>query len=265
MSVSDTSRQAFHELKQEGKITGRQELAFETIREFYEEKEYWPTPKEVHAFLAIEKAHELAQFEGPNLVKPRISELLEDPDDDDPDLLKKEDESRKQEYIEEVLDDYDSKKADPVKIIDYQSTLSTEDGEAAELQEEKDSSEDSSEASEEAGFEIPYSVDDGSQIKMSCPDEAIRETDDLDSVEEILRERGVLDQYEDNIAERRGSESESGTGSNAEEDESVTGSSDTVEIDGEEYLFDPNEDDSEVDQKDDETSSVLMDDGEVKN
>jgi len=118
MSVQETSVQAFESLKEEGKITGRQKLAFRTVKEFYEEKDFWPTPKEVHAFLAIEKGHEMAQFEGPNLVKPRISELIVDSEDSDPDLLVKE-EKREQRYIEELLDGYSSKQANPVRIRDY--------------------------------------------------------------------------------------------------------------------------------------------------
>ena len=118
MSVPMTSINAYYELKKEGKISERQELAFMTVRKFYEEKGYWPTPKEVHAYLAVEQGNEMAQFEGPNMVKPRITELLEDPGDDYPDLLEKKDESRSQEYIEELLDDYDSKKATPVKIAE---------------------------------------------------------------------------------------------------------------------------------------------------
>jgi len=118
VGVPMTSINAYYELKEEGKISERQELAFMTIRKFHEDKGYWPTPKEVHAFLAVEQGNEMAQFEGPNMVKPRITELLEDPDDDYPDLLEKNQESRKQEYIEELLDDYDSKKATPVKIAE---------------------------------------------------------------------------------------------------------------------------------------------------
>jgi len=234
--VQQTSRQAYHELKEEGKITGRQELAFTTVREFYEEKGYWPTPKEVHAFLAVEKGHEMAQFEGPNLVKPRISELIADPEDDYPDLLEKEDESRKQEYIEELLDDYDSKQADPVKIRDYQSTLSEEEGEAAEIEKQKDDTgaEPAPEPRDEEPedeVEIHYEVDGGSEVRTGPPEEAIKETSDLDSVKQLLEDKGLLDQY-------RGLLSQHG-----------------------DFVFDPEEGEDESDSDSEENQQILIKDG----
>lgn len=250
--VQETSRKAYHELKAEGKITGRQALAFETIQEFYEEKGYWPTPKEVHAFLAVEKAHELAQFEGPNMVKPRITELIIDPDDNDPDLLEKESDSRKQEYIEELLNDYESKSANPVRIKGYQSTLSEKEGEAAELKKgEEESSESVSREvdGEEVEIEIPYQVENGDQVKMGSPVEAVRNTDDLRSVVQMLEKKNLLEKYQSEIEAARGSGSVEDPSKGQEVD-----SRGLVEKNGETYLFDP-EDDSSEDSTEEQSAS----------
>jgi len=241
MSVSGTSIEAYHELKQEGKLTERQQLAFETIRDFYEEKGYWPTPKEVHTFLALEKAHALAQFEGPNYVKPRITELIVDNgDESDPDLLEKQD-ARKQQYIEEKLnsrghEEYDSKSANPVKIIGYQSTLSGEEGEAAELNDEEECDSASfSEDSDSDQPEIGYTVDlesGGTNVLRGSPEEAIEKCDDLDFVENQLKQEGLLDEYKEEVKAAR---------SNSRDSEDDVDDTELIEKDGEQYLFDPDE------------------------
>ena len=264
-------------MKEEGKITPRQDVAFKNIREFYEEKGYWPTPKEVHTFLALEKADAIAQFEGPNYVKPRITEMIVgNGDEDDPDLLEKED-ARDQEYIEEVLSgrahDYEAKQANPVKIRDYQSTLSEEEGEAAEIEKRKadGGSERASEQVDEEPdeVEIPYEVEGGDEIRMGSPEEAIQATSDLESVKQLLEKKGILEDYRDEIAERE--DSDTGQDSDSED-------MDTVEVDGEEHLFDPRGESEEEEvekserEQDDEgdeprpprsEQEVLMRDGEV--
>ncbi|WP_172795752.1 hypothetical protein [Haloferax sp. Q22] len=201
-----TSINAYYELKEEGKISERQELAFMAVRNFYDEKGYWPTPKEVHAFLAVEQGNELAQFEGPNLVKPRITELLEDPEDDDPDLLEKKDVSRSQEYIEELLDDYSSKKATPVKIaekhLDRQDIEGSEgDEDSEEVEEQQDENEvddeEDDEDSPEPGELLYGSEDEDSgtdsedAVDDSEEDSEDRETMTMDGVEYKKNEDGV--------------------------------------------------------------------------
>jgi len=279
--VQETSRKAYHELKEEGKITPRQDVAFKNIREFYEEKGYWPTPKEVHTFLALEKADAIAQFEGPNYVKPRITEMIVgNGDEDDPDLLEKED-ARDQDYIEDVLSgrrhDYEAKQANPVKIRDYQSTLSEEEGEAAEIEKRKDDggSERASEQVDEEPdeVEIPYEVEGGDEIRMGSPEEAIIETTDLASVKQLLESKAILEDYQDEIAERE--DECAGTESDGDQD-SGSEDMDTVEVDGEEYLLDPREEPEEEEESDSGEESeeaeeseeeseqeVFMRDGEV--
>lgn len=287
--VQDASRKAYHELKDEGKITPRQDVAFKNIREFYEEKGYWPTPKEVHTFLALEKADAIAQFEGPNYVKPRITEMIVgNGDEGDPDLLEKED-SRDQEYIEEVLNrrghgDYEAKEANPVKIRNYQSTLSEEEGEAAELQNEDESTQEpsnrSTEDEEDEEFEIPYSVNGGSEVRMANPEEAIAQTDDLEGVEEMLEEKDLLEEYQEEIEAVREDRDDSGSD---DVDEVVVDDEDLVEDEGEQYVFDRREDpDADVDEppeedeltnpdsaeesddgEDSEQQKILMEDGEI--
>lgn len=118
MSVDDVSRDAYEQMIESGRITELQDLAFSTVREFYEEYGYWPTYREAHAFLALEKDHTEAQLKGPAYIRRRLSELVVDPEDSDPDLLEKQ-EPRTQKYLEEEVDDIESTaEARPVKIRD---------------------------------------------------------------------------------------------------------------------------------------------------
>jgi len=118
VTVDDVSRDAYEQMIESGRITELQDLAFSTVREFYEEYGYWPTYREAHAFLALEKDHTEAQLKGPAYIRRRLSELVVDPEDSDPDLLEKQ-EPRIQKYLEEEVDDIESTaEARPVKIRD---------------------------------------------------------------------------------------------------------------------------------------------------
>lgn len=239
MSVQMTSINAYYELKEEGKISERQELAFMTVRKFYEEKGYWPTPKEVHAFLAVEQGNEVAQFEGPNMVKPRITELLEDPGDDYPDLLEKKDESRKQEYIEDLLDEYESKKATPVKIAEsvIDRTQSDDEGSGED--------EDSVIVPEEELEESGEGVDDEDQEERG---------EDLDSGDVIFGGEDGEDHSTEDAEDNSGQASTEGS----EEGETI--SIDGVEYekkgdywvseDGQDYVFPPGKNGSDYDELD---------------
>ncbi|MFB1064847.1 hypothetical protein [Natrinema sp. H-ect4] len=205
MSVQMNSINAYYELKEEGKISERQELAFMAVRNFYDEKGYWPTSKEVHAFLAVEQGNELAQFEGPNLVKPRITELLEDPEDDYPDLLEKKDVSRSQDYIEELLEDYESKMATPVKIAekhldrqDIEGSEGDEDSEEAEEQQEENEVDDENEDDEDLdtgdvifGSEDEDSGTDSEDSGDDSEEDESMESMTMDGVEYTKNEDGV--------------------------------------------------------------------------
>lgn len=245
MSVPMTSINAYYELKEEGKISERQELAFMTVRKFYEEKGYWPTPKEVHAYLAVEQGNEMAQFEGPNMVKPRITELLKDPDDDWPDLLEKKQESREQEYIEELLDDYDSKKATPVKIaedvIDRHDVDGSEDGEddSASTDKEVESKEEPEAEAEDVEEDGSDEDDDEDSVIISGDDsgeedDAGDEGEDGDSDDRDLDTGDVIFGGEDSEEDEEDSaEEQDDTGEDSEDRETMT-------MDGVEYVKDEN-------------------------
>lgn len=236
MSVQMTSINTYYELKEEGKISERQELAFMTIRNFYEEKGYWPTPKEVHAYLAVEQGNEMAQFEGPNMVKPRITELLEDPGDDYPDLLEKKDESRSQEYIEEQLDDYESKKATPVKIAE--SVIDRVDGDEASAEEEVD--EDSVIVSEdelEDSDEVEEEEDEEEDQELDTGDVIFGGEDDVDEEESTSH-----DDKEDSGGEDEEQDSISIDGTEYTKDGDLW-----VSEDGEDYVFPPGKDEDDYD------------------
>ena len=249
MSVQMTSINAYYELKEEGKISERQELAFMTVRKFYEEKGYWPTPKEVHAYLAVEQGNEVAQFEGPNMVKPRITELLEDPEDDYPDLLEKKDVSRSQEYIEELLDDYSSKKATPVKIAE--KYLDRQDIEDSEEDKESDTGEENeehvSDGNEDSVIVSGDELDDGDEEQEENTDDETVDDEDSPEPGELLY--GSEDSGSDTDSEDSEDDSE-------EDDSLESMTMDGVEYtknedgvwvseDGQEYLFPPGIDEEE--------------------
>ena len=116
-NVDDTSLKAYHELLETGAISQLQQLAFNTIRQFYEANGYWPTTREAHAFLVLEKNHRMAQLKGPEYIRRRLSELVIDPDDNNPDLLRK-GEQREQVYLVKKVDEIDSTKDAYPLIID---------------------------------------------------------------------------------------------------------------------------------------------------
>jgi hypothetical protein len=259
MSVPMTSINAYYELKEEGKISERQELAFMTVRKFYEEKGYWPTPKEVHAFLAVEQGNEMAQFEGPNMVKPRITELLKDPDDDWPDLLEKKQESRKQEYIEELLDDYDSKKATPVKIaedlIDRHSTNGSEDGEVnSESSEEEEAESENGPESVAEDVEDSGAEEDDEDSVIISGSESVEDGDDIEDEDE---DEDELDTGDVIFGSDDSSDSSDST---VDQDDNGDGSEDqeTMTMDGVEYVKD--EDGVWVSQDEDEDDILLRPD-----
>ena len=103
-------------MKESGRISELQEKAFLTVRKFYQEHGYWPTTREAHAFLAIEKQDINAQLKGPEYIRRRLSELLKDPEDDNPDLLEKL-EAREQKYLKEKAPEAASNaEAHPLRI-----------------------------------------------------------------------------------------------------------------------------------------------------
>ena len=66
------------------------------------------------------KNHRLAQIKGPEYIRRRLSELVHDPDDNNPDLLEK-GEAREQVYLVKNVDEITStKEAYPLIITGYE-------------------------------------------------------------------------------------------------------------------------------------------------
>jgi hypothetical protein len=158
--------------------------------------------------------------------------------------------------------------------------LSSEEGEAAELREEDPESEPSPESRDEEDekeIEIPYSVEDGSEVRMAGPEEAIAQTDDLDSVVELLEAKGLLDEYQADIDAIRGDDEIQSDGSEEEDSGKSVEEEGIVEKDGQEYVFDPGDEsaedsgeeqsscdeDAEDDSEEQEEQKLLFDKGEV--
>ena len=115
--VERTSLEAYHRLKESGVLSELQEKAFLTVRKFHQEHGYWPTTREAHAFLAIEKQDINAQLKGPEYIRRRLSELVEDSEDNNPDLLEKL-EPREQKYLKEKAPEAATNaEAHPLRII----------------------------------------------------------------------------------------------------------------------------------------------------
>jgi len=271
MSIRESSIEAYHELKEEGKISEKQSKAFEALKAYAEhaESDKWPTKVELYEWAQGYFDNEDFPFSRFGNFKPRITELTVGYENTDFELLEYLDEKREQDSVTT------ERKAKPVKIKSFQSTLSSENGEAAELEDEEGSESSASTGSERPGrdIEIPFSVNDGSEVRMAGPEEAIAQTDDLDEVEEMLEAKSLLSEYQDDIEAVRSDKEESSSGDVDEVDEG-----DFVEKESRKYVFDPGEseedaeadepgetdDDLEEDDNDDsDEQKVLMRDGEV--
>jgi hypothetical protein len=77
MPVRGTSVERFREMRESGELSDDQEQVFEWLLEYLEGHENPPTSRELHQWLAVDKGNSRAQLEGPNLVKPRLTELKE--------------------------------------------------------------------------------------------------------------------------------------------------------------------------------------------
>jgi hypothetical protein len=242
VSVRDSSIEAYHQLKSEGKISEKRSIAFNALKEYAEAEgsDRWPTKVELYEWAQGHLDNEEFPFSRFGNFKPRITELTPDSDATEVELVEYLDEKREQDS------DTTDRSAHPVKILSYQSTLSSESGEAAELRDE-DSGSDSeqvSDSSVDSEIEIPYEVDDGSEVKMGSPSQAIEETDDLDSVVEMLEAKDLLDKYEDEIEAVRSDES----GVECEQSDEEDGGSDYDEESRDvvntdmDYVFDPDDD-----------------------
>jgi hypothetical protein len=195
--VPESSKESYKELKQEGVIEERQHLALETIQKFYDRYGYWPTQREAHVFLVeeldiLDKPERTeAITDGYRFLGRRMGELVQDSEDDYPDLLEKQ-EKREHEYLEENFPGADSgRKGEPHRVV-ADVGKQRDDSEADPEQGSKDSGEE---------VEIHYEVDGGSEVRTGSPEEAIRETSDLDSVKQLLEDKGILEKYQDLLSQ----------------------------------------------------------------
>jgi len=250
-------------LKEEGKISEKRSKAFEALQAYAEssETDRWPTKRELYEWCQQNLDREdFPWYEFGNF-KPRITELTPESDATDVELVEYKEEKREQDS------ERSDRKAHPVKILSFQSTLSSEEGEAAELKEEEpgQESEQSRESSVEEDveeIEIPYSVEDGSEVRMAGPEEAIAQTDDLDSVKEMLEAKGLLDEYQADIdAIREHDELQSNSTGEKDSSEPVEEEG-LVKKDGQKYVFEPGDDPSEVSGDDSSSDGDVEDDSE---
>lgn len=252
MSVRGSSIEAYHQLKEEGKISEKRSIAFNALKEYAEAEgtERWPTKVELYEWAQGHLDNEEFPFSRFGNFKPRITELTPGSDATEVELVEYLDEKREQDS------DTTERKAHPVKILSYQSTLSSEEGEAAELEDGGQGSEPvSGDAGQDVEVEIPYQVEDGSEVRMGLPLEAIEQTDDLESVVEMLEAKNLLDEYQEEVDAAR-------TDSEESEDDV---DDELVEKDGEQYLFDPDEESDADEEEDDDgqQQKILYKDGTV--
>jgi hypothetical protein len=198
--VPESSKESYRELKQEGVIEERQHLALETIQKFYDRYGYWPTQREAHVFLVeeldiLDKPQRTeAITDGYRFLGRRMGELVQDSEDDYPDLLEKQ-EKRDHEYLEENFPGADSgRKGEPHRVVaDVDVGKQGGGGEVDPEQGSEDSGEE---------VEIHYEVDGGSEVRTGSPEEAIRETSDLDSVKQLLKDKGILEEYRNLLSQQ---------------------------------------------------------------
>jgi len=202
IQVPETSVDAFQELKQEGVIEERQHLALETIQKFYDEHGYWPTQREAHVFLVedldiLEKKQRTAAItDGYRFVGRRMGALTQGSDNEYPDLLEKQ-EKREHKYLQEEHPGADSgREGEPHRII---ADVAEKEKQVDDTGSEPPAEESSEDA--ETEVEIHYKVDGGSEVRTGPPEEAIKETSDLDSVRQLLKEKGLLDEYQDLLSQ----------------------------------------------------------------
>lgn len=70
--------EAYNHLRSNGELSERQYNVLQWLHEYNQNHENKPTARELHEWLAVDKANEKAQLGGPNYIKPRITELKED-------------------------------------------------------------------------------------------------------------------------------------------------------------------------------------------
>jgi len=67
--------EAYQELRENGKISEREQDVLEWVDEYNDLHDKDGTAREIHEWLAVDKGNEEAQLNGPNYIKPRITEL----------------------------------------------------------------------------------------------------------------------------------------------------------------------------------------------
>jgi hypothetical protein len=262
IEIKDTSLQAYNELKRQGKISDRYDFAYKKVLEFYREKGYWPTAKEVDLFVRFEKEHGRAKYSGGNYVKPRITEMVPGREKG-PDLLEYEEE-REQKYCEKaVRGDVDGIADDEFEEMsedDVPSANSLKPLEEGEDEGSGGSGTDQEASGEEDGTEDSEASKSGE--KSNLEDDVDREEE---GEEDSFDSGDVIFGSEDSSGDSTDDQDDTGEDSEDRETMTVEGVEYVKDEDGvwvsqeegeEDYLFPPSVDEDEYrENKDEENSS----------
>ncbi|MCY4730561.1 hypothetical protein KY092_08310 [Natronomonas gomsonensis] len=219
--------------------------------EFYREKGYWPTAKEMDIYVRIEKEYGPAIYNGGNYLKPRYSELLPR-SDKGPDLVEYE-EKREQKYCkkavhgdvddipEDKFDDMDGNKmpqAHSVKPLEENAEQEVEELGSDDEENESDDSVIVPEEELEGSDEVEEEEDEEEDQELDTGDVIFGGEDDVDEEESTSH-----DDEEDSGEEDGGQDSISIDGTEYTEKEDGL----WVSEDGEDYVFPPGKDEDDYD------------------
>ena len=209
--------------------------------EFYREKGYWPTAKEMDIYVRIEKEYGPAIYNGGNYLKPRYSELLPR-SDKGPDLVEYE-EKREQKYCEKAVhgdvDDIPEDKFDDMdgnKIPQAHSVKPLEEN--AEQEVEEPGSDEEENESDDSVIVPEEEEDEKEDQELDTGDVIFGGEDDVDEEESTSH-----DDEEDSGEEDGGQDSISIDGTEYTEKEDGL----WVSKDGEDYVFPPGKDEDDYD------------------
>lgn len=215
--------------------------------EFYREKGYWPTAKEMDIYVRIEKEYGPAIYNGGNYLKPRYSELLPR-SDKGPDLVEYE-EKREQKYCEKAVhgdvDDIPEDKFDDMdgnKIPQAHSVKPLEENTEQEV-EEPGSDEEENDSDDDSVIVPEDELEDSDEVEE---EEDEKEDQELDTGDVIFG-------GEDDVDEEDSTEEDSGGEDEEQDSISIDGTEYTkdgdlwVSEDGEDYVFPPGKDEDDYD------------------
>jgi len=179
---------AYKHLRESGKISEREQDVLQWVDEYNEEHDKDGTAREIHEWLAVDKGNEEAQLNGPNYIKPRITELKD------------------RGYIEEGEKrecSVTGRKAYEIKTVAKQETVAEEeddiyvdeDGNHYVFNPNTDPDQEDDENSEDTGSEslVSNQAVDGDSANCSITDEDMEDDeDDSGSTQTVLMQDGEV-------------------------------------------------------------------------